>query len=103
MPTPFQKSVWRAISLIPEGRVTTYGAIAKYLNSDAVRAIGTAVGKNPDAPTVPCHRVVKSNGTIGSYSGGEGTKTKIELLQKEGVIVKNSKIADFDDLFWGFS
>jgi len=103
MATAFQRSVWQALSLIPEGKVTTYGAIAKYLDTGAVRAVGTAVGKNPNAPEVPCHRVVRADGSIGKYSGGEGVSTKIVLLSQEGVVVKEGKIMGFGEIFWDFS
>ncbi len=102
MATKFQESVWKAIALIPRGKVTTYGEIAKYMGSNAVRAIGTAVGKNPYAPEVPCHRVVLSSGRIGNYSGGNGTPVKISLLSEEGVSVKDGKIVNFDDIFYSF-
>ena len=98
MATDFQKRVWDAISQIPKGRVTTYKAIAKYLNSNAIRAVGTAVGKNPYAPDVPCHRVVQSDGTIGNYSGEGGVSAKIKLLSGEGVVIESAKIADFEDI-----
>lgn len=98
MATDFQKRVWDAISQIPKGRVTTYKAITKHLDSNAVRAVGTAVGKNPYAPDVPCHRVVRSDGTIGNYSGEGGVSAKIKLLSDEGVVVEGAKIADFEDI-----
>ena len=102
MLTPFQNSVYSALHQIPKGRVTTYGEIAKFLGNNAVRAVGTAVGKNPNAPVCPCHRVVPQTGKIGKYSGGEGVKTKIEILKSEGVCVENGKIVDFEQIFWGF-
>ncbi|WP_457606226.1 methylated-DNA--[protein]-cysteine S-methyltransferase [Nitratifractor sp.] len=96
MGTEFQRRVWEAIGLIPRGRVTTYGEIARFLGRPrAVRAVGTAVGKNPYAPKVPCHRVVRSDGSIGNYSGGEGTTTKIAMLKEEGVEVSKGRIVDF--------
>ncbi len=102
MATPLQKQVWEALRLIPRGRVTTYGAIARYLGTGAVRAVGSAVGKNPDAPTVPCHRVVRSDGTIGRYSGGEGVATKIALLADEGVTTRDGRIVDFEAKRWEY-
>lgn len=103
MSTLFQQSVWRALRLIPEGRVTSYGALADHLGTKAIRAVGSAVGKNPDAPEVPCHRVVRGNGEIGNYSGGEGISSKIKLLSAEGVETKAGKIVDFDVVFWTFT
>jgi len=101
--TSFQRSVWNAMKKIPEGKVTTYGDIAKYLGKPgAVRAVGTAVGLNPFAPEIPCHRVVRSDGRIGNYSGGEGVKTKIELLKKEGVEVSGGRVVDFREILYRF-
>ncbi|WP_345977516.1 MGMT family protein [Sulfurimonas sp. HSL3-7] len=103
MPTPFQNEVYKAIEKIPKGRVTTYGAIACYLNTNAIRAVGTAVGKNPYAPKVPCHRVVLANGSIGSYSGEGGVERKIELLRQEGVAVEKGKIIDFEKRLFDYT
>jgi len=100
--TPFQQEVYKALDLIPKGRVTTYGAIASYLGTKAVRAVGTAVGKNPNAPKVPCHRVVPSTGKIGNYSGEGGVTTKIRLLKEEGVLLKDDKILDFEKHLFAF-
>ncbi len=101
--TPFQRRVWEAMRLIPRGRVTTYGEIARYLGSPgAVRAVGTAVGRNPFAPTIPCHRVVRSDGRIGNYSGGEGLKTKIALLGEEGVEVSEGRVVAFRAILYRF-
>ncbi len=88
---------------IPEGRVTTYGLLAHYLGSRAVRAVATAVGKNPDAPRVPCHRVVRADGSIGRYSGEGGVQTKQRLLESEGVVIENGKIDNFDRILFDFS
>ena len=64
----FNKKVWLALKLIPRGRVTTYKELAKYLGKPkAARSVGNACGKNPDAPRVPCHRVVRSDGRLGGY------------------------------------
>ena len=93
--TPFQRAVWNALNRIPQGRVTTYGDIAAYLGTKAVRAVGSAVGKNPDAPGVPCHRVVPADGSIGNYSGEGGTARKRALLEAEGVPVKAGRIEGF--------
>jgi O-6-methylguanine DNA methyltransferase len=101
--TGFQRAVWRALLRIPEGRVTSYGEIARAIGRPgAVRAVGSAVGKNPFAPEVPCHRVVPADGRIGHYSSGEGTATKIALLRKEGVLVREGRIVDFEARFYRF-
>jgi len=83
--------------------VTTYGDLAAYLGTDAVRAVATAVGKNPHAPRVPCHRVVRADGTIGRYSGEGGVGRKRELLAREGVRVEHGRIAGFDALRYRFA
>jgi len=85
--TPFQKKVWKALLEIPAGQIRTYTWIAKKIGSPkAVRAVGNAVGQNPFAPDVPCHRVIRSDGSFGGYSGPGGIKTKVKLLKKEGVL-----------------
>ena len=101
--TPFQEDVYKALTKIPKGSVTTYGAIAEYLGTKAVRAVGTAVGKNPNAPAVPCHRVVPSSGKIGNYSGEGGVDTKIKLLEEEGVVIKDGKISAFEQHMYNFA
>jgi methylated-DNA-[protein]-cysteine S-methyltransferase len=82
--TPFQQRVLKLICKIPPGQVWTYGQVAAKLgNPKLARAVGNALGKNQDAPGVPCHRVVASNG-MGGYSAPGGLKTKLRLLKKEG-------------------
>ncbi len=82
--TEFQKSVWSALSKIPYGRTCSYRDIARRIrNPKAVRAVGSANGRNPLCVIVPCHRVISNDGSIGGYSGG--IQTKIRLLTHEGV------------------
>ena len=82
----FQIKVWREIKKIPKGKVTTYKNIAKKIGfPKASRAVANACGKNPYAPLIPCHRVIKSDFTIGGYSGKGGIRTKIKLLKKEKI------------------
>ena len=81
----FQKKVYRAILKIPKGQVWTYGQVAKKIGSPrAARAVGTALKNNQDAPIIPCHRVIRSNGSLGGYSGVGGIRGKIRLLKREG-------------------
>tara|TARA_B100000579_G_C22492815_1_gene693192 strand:- start:392 stop:661 length:270 start_codon:yes stop_codon:yes gene_type:complete len=81
----FQIKVWKYLKTIPKGQVKTYLDVAKAINRPkAVRAVANAVGKNPYAPKIPCHRVIRSDGSIGGYSGPGGIKTKIKLLKLEG-------------------
>lgn len=85
--TEFQKLVWQAILEIPKGSVRTYAEIARIIGRpNAVRAVGSACGKNPLLITIPCHRVVRSSGMIGNYSGPGGIESKRKLLQSEGVL-----------------
>lgn len=88
----FKEKVWNLTKNIPKGKVTTYKEIAKALNSKACRAVGTALKKNPYAPKVPCHRVINSNGKIGSYKGKPNSKEKMILLKKDGIEINNNKI-----------
>ena len=93
------------MTTIPRGRVTTYRLIAKKLETNAYRAVGNACRNNPYAPKVPCHRVVKSDGTIGGFAGktsGKTVQNKIELLRKEGVQVKDGKIVNFEKVSFKF-
>ena len=84
--TDFQKKVWRALLEIPRGSTVTYKNLAKRIGKPlAVRAVANAVGANPLIITIPCHRVIGSDGSIGGYSGRGGIKTKRALLIKEGV------------------
>jgi methylated-DNA-[protein]-cysteine S-methyltransferase len=80
--TAFQNRVWRALSQIPFGQTVAYKDIAKKIsNPKAVRAVGTANGKNPFCIIVPCHRVIAADGSIGGYGGG--IPVKRQLLQIE--------------------
>ncbi len=84
--TTFQLKVWRYLKKIPRGSVKTYTQVAKSIGKPlAVRAVANAIGKNPYAPIIPCHRVIRSDGSLGGYSGKGGNKTKKLLLKKEGI------------------
>ena len=84
--TKFQLKVWAYLMKIPRGRVKTYSQVAKAIGKPlAVRAVANAIGKNPLAPQIPCHRVIRSDGSLGGYSGKGGIKTKRLLLKKEGI------------------
>ena len=83
--TSFQVKVWKFLKKIKKGKVKTYKEIAMAINRPkAARAVANACAKNPYAPEVPCHRVIRSNGTLGGYSAAGGTKTKKKILRKEG-------------------
>jgi|TARA_B100000900_G_C19958554_1_gene464701 methylated-DNA-[protein]-cysteine S-methyltransferase len=84
--TKFQLKVWNYLKKIPRGKVKTYSEVAKSIGKPlAVRAVANAIGKNPLAPQIPCHRVIRSDGSLGGYSGKGGIKTKRLLLKKEGI------------------
>ena len=84
--TKFQLKVWNYLRKIPRGKVKTYSEVAKSIGKPlAVRAVANAIGKNPLAPQIPCHRVIRSDGSLGGYSGKGGIKTKRLLLKKEGI------------------
>ena len=84
--TVFQKKVWGALCKIPRGKTITYKELAKKVGKpEAIRAVANAVGANPLLVMIPCHRVVRSDGTLGRYSGKGGTVAKLALLKKEGV------------------
>lgn len=74
--TAFQQSVWTQLMTIPYGQTTSYGAIAKQLsNPKAMRAVGSANGRNPIPVIIPCHRVIGSNGSLTGFGGGLPTKS----------------------------
>ena len=86
--TKFQKKVWNYLKTIRKGTVKTYKQVAIAINRPkSARAVANAVGKNPFAPKIPCHRVIRSDGSLGGYSGKGGVKTKKLLLKREGIIV----------------
>ena len=83
--TPFERAVLHETAKIPKGQTRTYGEIAKALGKpDAARAVGNALAKNPQPLQIPCHRVVRSDGSSGGYSGRGGARRKRELLESEG-------------------
>ena len=84
--TKFQLKVWNYLKKIPKGEVRSYLEVAKAIGKPlAVRAVANAIGKNPYAPKIPCHRVIRSDRSLGGYSGKGGIKTKRLLLKSEGV------------------
>ena len=86
--TKFQLKIWGILKKIPKGTVKTYSEIAKAVGKPlAVRAVANAIAKNPYPIQIPCHRVIRSNGLLGGYSGKGGVKKKKNLLRKEGIIV----------------
>ena len=87
--TDFQIKVWNEISKIPRGKVKTYKDLARLIHKPrAARAVANACGKNPYPIKIPCHRVIRSDGSLGGYSGNAGTSKKRQLLKSEKVFIK---------------
>ena len=85
--TTFQKQVWNEIKKIPKGETRTYKDIAIAIKKPfSSRAVANACGKNPNLIKIPCHRVIRSDGKLGGYSGEGGAKTKKTLLIKENAL-----------------
>ena len=86
--TKFQLKVWKYLKKIKKGTVKTYKQVAIAIKSPkSARAVANACAKNRYAPKIPCHRVIRSNGTIGGYSGRGGINQKLRLLRSEKVII----------------
>ncbi len=82
--TKFQLKVWKYLKTIPKGKVKTYKQVAIGINRPkSARAVANACSRNPYAPKIPCHRVIRTDGSLGGYSGKGGIKTKIRLLKAE--------------------
>ena len=82
--TEFQLKVWNYLKKIPKGKVKTYSDVAKAIGKPlAVRAVANAIGKNPYPSKIPCHRVIRSDGSLGGYSGKGGIRQKLHLLRSE--------------------
>ena len=87
--TKFQLKVWNYLKKIPKGKVRTYADVAKAIGKPlAVRAVANAIGKNPYPPKIPGHRVIRSDGSLGGYSGKGGIEKKRHLLRSEKVFIK---------------
>ena len=83
--TVFQQAVWQALLRIPVGETTSYGDISRRIaNPQAIRAVGTAIGRNPISIIVPCHRVLGADGSLTGYAGG--LDRKLALLKLEGAL-----------------
>ncbi|MGZ5270696.1 MAG: methylated-DNA--[protein]-cysteine S-methyltransferase [Ramlibacter sp.] len=85
---PFNRRVYEASRRIPPGSVVTYGELARELGEPgAARAVGQALGHNPFAPLVPCHRILAAGGASGGFSAEGGARTKLRLLEIEGAVL----------------
>jgi methylated-DNA-[protein]-cysteine S-methyltransferase len=99
--TLFQKKCYEILKKLPQGCITTYADLAIAIgHKGAYRAVGSAMNKNPFAPKVPCHRVIKSNGDLGGYAFGDAKK--IKRLHQEGILVRHHKIVDFEKKLFKF-
>ena len=101
MGTSFNKRCYQKLVLIPKGMISTYAEIAKSLDSKAYRAVGNALGNNPHLISVPCHRIIRSDGSLGGYV--LGINKKIQLLKKEGISIKDNKVMNFESKLYKFN
>ena len=84
----FELKVWKYLKTIPKGEVRTYKEVAIAIKCPkSARAVANACAKNPYAPKIPCHRVIRSDGALGGYSGRGGIRKKIRLLRSEKVSI----------------
>lgn len=97
----FFELVYEVVKLIPPGRVTSYGAIAKYLGSGgSARMVGWAMNASHVHPEVPAHRVLNRNGLLtGKHHFGEPDRMQ-QLLEHEGIVVVDDQVQNFEQLFW---
>lgn len=97
----FFEKVYEIARQIPYGRVTSYGAIAKYLGAArSARMVGWALNASSKDPSIPAHRVVNRNGMLTGKFHFSGTNLMQQLLENEGVIVKDLQVQDFTSVFW---
>jgi methylated-DNA-protein-cysteine methyltransferase-like protein len=98
----FFERVYEVVKLIPAGRVTSYGAIARYLGSPgAARMVGWAMNQSHHHPDfVPAHRVVNRNGLLTGKHHFDGVNLMQELLENEGAVISENRILNFDTMFW---
>lgn len=98
----FFEKVYEVVKLIPEGRITSYGAIAAYLAAKgSARMVGWAMNSSHHQPeNIPAHRVVNRNGLLTGKHHFGGSNTMKELLESEGLIIENDQIINFSEKFW---
>ena len=96
-----EEKIYRKLLQVPLGYVTTYGDLTKAINlKNGQRTVGQIMKKNPFPIIIPCHRVVKSDGTVGGYA--YGIEIKKHMLVKEGLEISNNKILDFKNNLFQF-
>ncbi|HET7361825.1 MAG TPA: MGMT family protein [Salinimicrobium sp.] len=99
--TSFFEKVYEVVKKIPPGRVTSFGAIAKALGAaKSARMVGWAMNNASKMEDVPAHRVVNRNGLLTGKHHFGGTFAMQQLLEAEGVVVKNDQVQDFEKIFW---
>lgn len=97
----FFDRVYQVVRLVPEGRVTSYGAIARYLGApQSSRMVGWAMNAAHQLPDVPAHRVVNRKGLLTGKHHFAGIHLMQQLLENEGVVIKNDQVQHFSDVFW---
>ena len=97
----FFEKVYEVAKQIPFGRVTSYGAIAKYLGTaKSARMVGWAMNASHNNADIPAHRVVNRNGLLTGKFHFDGTNLMQQLLESEGIVVKENQIQNFHDVFW---
>jgi len=90
-----EQKIYKKLLEVPKGKVTTYGELAKSIGfTNGQRVVGRIMNQNPYPAIIPCHRVVRSDGKVGGYDYGE--EVKINMLQQEGIKIKNGKILDWE-------
>ncbi|HEY9170476.1 MAG TPA: MGMT family protein [Lutibacter sp.] len=100
-PVNFFGKVHEVVKKIPFGRVTSYGAIAKYLGAaKSARMVGWALNASHNNTDIPAHRVVNRNGLLTGKFHFDGTNLMQQLLENEGIVVKENQIQNFNDVFW---
>lgn len=90
--TELQLKIYNKLKQVPKGKVITYKELAKSINTNASRFVGTCMKNNLDPVSIPCYKVVLSNGKVGNYSSKGGIKSKIRKLGKDGVEIINGKV-----------
>lgn len=97
----FFERVYEVVKLIPPGRVTSYGAIARYLGAaKSARMVGWALNNSHDMESIPAQRVVNRFGLLSGKHHFSGTNAMQQLLENEGVKVKENQVQNFQDIFW---
>jgi methylated-DNA-[protein]-cysteine S-methyltransferase len=104
-PTQFESRAYAALREIPRGRVVTYATLASHLECRSAQAVGQALKRNPLAPEVPCHRVIRTDGSLGGSSGkvrGVRVERKRRILEEEGVLFDEEGHLLDAELLWSW-